>query len=254
MTKEVNAASELPLAALERHIDAWSALLDHSEKTLGALRSKALLDCVLNELSWIGAFDTIIQRIKATIPRTRNAIPSLAPANILPDEIWGQIFHLFIDWPVPGETQLNSSLDLPEEFLEELMALVQKLYLSGCYFHWPNKAYSNLTQLYLMPFGNSRGDATYSINLLELAQVSTSSPQLQVLYFGISITYGEADAHLLPVQLKHLEVLNLWFSEYYYDPIFSLYFRLIQNRCNYRSGFIRKQISLSVANVSSHFL
>ncbi|CAE6475519.1 hypothetical protein ACGC1H_006266 [Rhizoctonia solani] len=126
-----------------------------------------------------------------------------------------------IDEPAPvidEPDSINWCLDLPKEFIEKLMAPVEKLSLSGLYFHWASQAYAGLTELRLLP--RDRGDVSLTISSSELVQILASSPQLRALHFGIMIHDTEPPSQLVPAQLNHLEILDLRFNTHRAYPKF----------------------------------
>ncbi|CAE6443729.1 hypothetical protein ACGC1H_002513 [Rhizoctonia solani] len=105
LISELNEASNLLSSAIDRYMQACAAILNYCE--IGSSSARALLDCAMVEIPKVSVYDEKVQRAKATIWRTRNQSPNLAPINTLPFEIMSYIFWLSWDCSLSVEHRPN---------------------------------------------------------------------------------------------------------------------------------------------------
>ncbi|CAE6443172.1 unnamed protein product [Rhizoctonia solani] len=105
LVSELNEASDLLSSAIDRYMQACATILNYCE--IGSNTAKTLLDCALAEIPKVSAYDEKVQQAKATIWRTRNQSPNLAPINTLPFEIMSYIFWLSWDCSLSTEHRPN---------------------------------------------------------------------------------------------------------------------------------------------------
>lgn len=121
LVNELNAASTLLNSALQRYLDACSAVSDYYEQTgMLARVPRMFLDHVTNELALITSYEATIQQAKSLISQARNSSTSLVPIHSLPSEILSRIFYLVVGARPCGASDNsgnNSSLPKYPDFL-----------------------------------------------------------------------------------------------------------------------------------------
>ncbi|CAE7183630.1 unnamed protein product [Rhizoctonia solani] len=105
LVSELNEASDLLSSAIDRYVQACAAILNYCE--ISSSMARGLLNCALAEIPKVSVYDEKVQRAKATIWRTRNQSPNLAPINTLPFEIMSYIFWLSWDCSLSAEHRRN---------------------------------------------------------------------------------------------------------------------------------------------------
>lgn len=134
-----------------------------------------------------------------------NAVPgNLTKLKLLGD--WpGYQGDTFLEAAENAETSGNISLNLPQQFLEELWRPITVLQLYGLYPPWSSQAYHGLVELHLSP----RSTHT-QMSKSQLVGILTSSPELRVLHLVIQITESPSEtAWVALVRLEKLETLNI---------------------------------------------
>ncbi|CAE6518730.1 unnamed protein product [Rhizoctonia solani] len=149
----------------------------------------------------------------------RKFIPGKTPVGFSPD-VWEQVIALLSDsyyaWSLsPNNLGIHSLkvsrtmpitnhllLDLPHDWLEDILSSVTDLCLRGYFFIWESKAYHGLTVLRLGPAGLSH---LTSISELQLANILAFSPQLQ--YLNIDLDIIPEIPPPPPIRLSQLGVL-----------------------------------------------
>lgn len=110
----------------------------------------------------------------------------------------------------PDDVSDSLWLNIPPDYLEELLLPVTVLRLDGVFLPWQHKLYHELVELRL----TSTREPTL-ISEHELVGILLLSPRLRILYFGLTIISAlPEDSHMFPVRLNDLEVLDLTSLEY----------------------------------------
>lgn len=119
MINELGTASNLLDIAVERYLNACSALENYSI-------SQEISDRITKEIVQVHSYETKIQQAKLAISRVRNRTPAIVPINSLPLEILARIFRL-----VCGKSFCAESVDF-EDLTESRLPKYPDLLMSVC--------------------------------------------------------------------------------------------------------------------------